>query len=926
MLDGLVSISRQGLLDLEAAETMVVTVNNRMAIHLKRVLIGAKRESARVFELARVLPWSGFADLLTERAAFAVGAVPAAKQLSHFAALLYWEAVLEGQQKQQSYPAQAVYEANQALQAGRHQQEQQAQPFKTLNLSKLARVMADAHTLEEDWAISVDDTEVTPEYSKYQSIKSHYLDRLRQRDAIDGPLRDQWLLAQLQQCDAANAALLPAKNIVLLGFRELSPTQSALLAACQALGATLYTLDEDSRIAEHLQVYTAHSRREELQAAVDWAKAQLATHPGGRFAIIDPLLQTEISTVRRYLHERIQESGITADLLYNVAIGRPLSDWSIVRSALACLSLFIKLAKNNRLPTQELGESLLLAQEALLSAWADDLNALDLKLRRDNKISYSKAEVQKLFNEISDEFIELTQQAFTLFVESKNLKFTQWLSRFKAFFELFKFPGMDKLSSAQYQVCHAFDEALSNAAALSPLLDTMSSIEALHLFERLCRQQIFQPQRAATVRLDVLGMLEAEGAKWDAVWILSMQDDVLPTVPKPNPLIPKVALQRVGAPRSDQQREFEWAEGMLKKLLATANQIYISWHAFDGEMPTKASPLLIQYVPEAQWQPLAGQFSVDIAAAQSFGAAVEYLQDDNGPPVTGLLSGGSRLIDLQAKNPLWAFAVYRLHMEAFKPYPRYELDRLQRGSFIHAALEQFWKEVRDQASLQAMDDLELKHKIAEVVDFSANGKLLFDSNALLDLEKEYAKNQLFHFLSLEKKREMAFSVHEVEKRVQIPLASIQIRLTVDRIDYLENDSFLYLDYKTGNLPSYKKHWYRDRPIDLQLPLYATHGDYPISEIGGVGFAGLKPGKMGFAGVGLANWSVNGSSTTVEEKTAADFQQLLAFWKGKVQVLANEISNGYAANRYEDIKDMDYCEVLPFLRLAQAFVEEESDDE
>ncbi|MDK7178982.1 hypothetical protein QP445_16315, partial [Micrococcus luteus] len=82
----------------------------------------------------------------------------------------------------------------------------------------------------------------------------------------------------------------------------------------------------------------------------------------------------------------------------------------------------------------------------------------------------------------------------------------------------------------------------------------------------------------------------------------------------------------------------------------------------------------------------------------------------------------------------------------------------------HAALELFWQGVRDQQSLQAMDETALKAKISEVVDVCAKEELLFDSNALLNLEKEYAKNQLFHFLSLEQKRELIFSVQELEKK------------------------------------------------------------------------------------------------------------------------------------------------------------------
>ena len=481
-------------------------------------------------------------------------------------------------------------------------------------------------------------------------------------------------------------------------------------------------------------------------------------------------------------------------------------------------------------------------------------------------------------------------------------------------------------------MCGAFEQALKTAAALSPALDHMTAYDAFQLLDRVCKQQVFQPQRAATARLDVLGILEAEGAKWDAVWILSLQDDVLPTVPKPNPLLPKSALLRVDAPRTDHHREFLWAEAMLKSLLETALTIRLSWHAFAGEMPTKASPLINQHLPEERWSSLDELIELAPSAAPAHliappQADLEFLKDDYGPPVPddALLSGGSRLIDLQATNPQWAFAVYRLHMRAFDPYPRYELDRMQRGSFIHAALESFWREVRDQATLKAFSDGELIDKIDEVVDTSARSELLFESDALLELEKGFVKSQLFHFLKLEQQRELAFTVTEVEKNAEIALSNIKIRVKIDRVDFLENDSYLYLDYKTGNLPSYKMNWYRERPIDLQLPLYAAYGEYPINDIGGVGFGGLKPKQMGFAGIGVANWSYPGKSK-VEVKDAADFERQLSDWKGVLMALADEIARGYAANSCFDKKDMQYCEVLPFLRLGQVFEEEENEND
>src|SRR5690625_6059576 len=88
----------------------------------------------------------------------------------------------------------------------------------------------------------------------------------------------------------------------------------------------------------------------------------------------------------------------------------------------------------------------------------------------------------------------------------------------------------------------------------------MSFGHALYVFRRLCQEVLFQPERDPDARLDVLGMLEAEGGHWDGVWVLGLTDQVFPAVPKPNPFIPFSALARHQTPRSTPDREFERSE------------------------------------------------------------------------------------------------------------------------------------------------------------------------------------------------------------------------------------------------------------------------------------------------------------------------------------------------------------------------------
>src|SRR5690606_34952359 len=93
-------------------------------------------------------------------------------------------------------------------------------------------------------------------------------------------------------------------------------------------------------------------------------------------------------------------------------------------------------------------------------------------------------------------------------------------------------------------------------------------------------------------RLDVLGLLEAEGERWDGVWILGMTDDVLPAPPSPNPLLPASALAQANAPRATAARELAYAHDLFDALLHCAPTVIVSHALLEGERELRPSPLI----------------------------------------------------------------------------------------------------------------------------------------------------------------------------------------------------------------------------------------------------------------------------------------------------------------------------------------------
>ena len=87
----------------------------------------------------------------------------------------------------------------------------------------------------------------------------------------------------------------------------------------------------------------------------------------------------------------------------------------------------------------------------------------------------------------------------------------------------------------------------------------------------------------------------------------------------------------------------------------------------------------------------------------------------------------------------------------------------------------------------------------------------------LELEEQRLARHVVEWLQFEAAR-VAFEVAETEAGRSVSVGGLAIDLRLDRIDRLNDDSLLVIDYKTGDVTH--KSWERPRPDDVQLPLYA----------------------------------------------------------------------------------------------------------
>ncbi|TJZ62601.1 PD-(D/E)XK nuclease family protein, partial [Chitiniphilus eburneus] len=483
-----------------------------------------------------------------------------------------------------------------------------------------------------------------------------------------------------------------------------------------------------------------------------------------------------------------------------------------------------------------------------------------------------------------------------------------WAQRFAAALTALGFPGDRGLDSAAYQVIDAFSALLARFAALAAPAGTLDAAAAVQLLARLAQDTPFQPERAQSARLDVLGLLEAEGGRWDGIWLLGLSDDVLPAPARPNPLLPLSALKQAGAPRATPERELDYARALFAALVQCAPTVIVSHAERDGERELRPSPLIAS-LPEADWRPMPATAAPAIALA--------LLDDPAGPPLSERdhVAGGTQILEAQAKNPLWAFVRYRLGAQQLPAHAE-QIAAPVRGRFLHCAMELAWRDLADQAGLlAARDGGDLEERIVQAVTQAAAQTLGELPSAIRTLEAERAVRVLADWLALEATR-APFAIAELEAPHNWRHGPLSLKLRLDRLDTLADGGQVIVDYKTGNALD-TSGWARERPINLQLPLYAAVLGQSVD---GLLLARLNAREVAAKGLAAADIGVPGVHTPDQLNdndplAGMGWSDILARWRGAIESLADEFAAGRAPNVTLVPADLDYCDVLPFLRVA-----------
>lgn len=889
-------IDYQQLRALPALSTVVLTVNNRLT---RSVIQSLAEQYGRTSEIPLVVPWSGWLSHLLAQLSFEDHIPAVSYVLDSFASHTLWSQVI--------------------------QESESTRPLLDINQAATAAMQADV--LMEEWEVNVADSMLTEEFQSFERWRDLYRERLHAMDALDpNQLIERVLLhlVSLQSNPAQAGFVLPA-HVVLAGFTEISPRMKRVLNALSSLGIALTVLKPTEINPGHIQRVLAPNSQSEWCAAVSWARQQLTQNPQGRFAIVAVSLDREAPFARRVL-DRVLSAGPVPHS-FNVAVARPLSEWRVARAMLAWLRTFVLMKEQMSAEPIDLGAALLAGHCAGDEREMGARARVDARWRDRQTTQVSLAGWSRAIEHLTalSPAWQRAWQEWQGYPRKTNAQ--QWSQKFRSTLALLGFPGEAQQSSVSYQVTEALDALLDRFAALTPVLEQVSASEALSLLNRLARSTPFQPQRDASARLDVLGLLEAEGGRWDGVWMLGLTDDELPAAAKPNPFIPLAALRQAGAPRATPERERDWAQQIYHQLCLTAPEIIVSSSVQEGERGLRPSPLIAD-VPEM----IDGWNAEKVVHQRN---VLAELIDDKGPVLlsTQITAGGVNVLETQSCNPLWGFVRYRLGVQGLKPYATLPSKTL-RGIYLHAVMQRIWEQLGTQNDLIVMSQRgELPQWVTQLALTVASEKLHDYPEMWQQLESERAVPLLLQWLGLEARR-LAFVVTEIEQKRLLEIGSgasrLKLELRLDRLDTLVGDERqIVIDYKSGaKLPDVLKDWRQRRLVSLQLPSYAAlmMGDPVASDLqehgacasdGLAGFILVQLHSSRVAAIGLIDEDIGlpGPVGLVDAKfTDTSWDETMQRLQKGMVALADEFLQGVATNQSYNKNDLKYCDVMPILRV------------
>lgn len=689
------------------------------------------------------------------------------------------------------------------------------------------------------------------------------------------------LLAALQTESASRPPLL------LAGFDRILPVQRA---AFDAWGE--WHEAQAGPTAAHMRFHAAADEPAELAACALWCRRQLEAHPEARLLVVTQEMATRRGQIERAFL-RFAGGADAATPHFEFSLGVPLSQTTAARSALLVLRWL-----EREIEEHEVDWLISSGQTAADEQESQTLAAFQRALRRRQRerTRWRLADflTQRPGMELPAAWALRMKQARQRLDEivRRQQSPLAWAEFVPQLLEAAGWPGKRPLASAEYQALQRWQRVVEECASLGfdgRRIDWRDFYAAL---ERAAEETLFAPESHDAPIL-ITGPTESAGLTADAIWFLGAHEDAWPAGGATQPLLPLAVQREAAMPHATAQLDWELATAVTQRLAASAAEIHFSYARQNADVEARPSRLIVQLAGAPT--PVPAELA---APALPVPLAVPFADAGTVPFPAGAAPGGASVLTAQSQCPFKAFAATRLDARPWEP-AQAGLTAAQRGQLLHAVLHAIWggppdglrshKELLQLTSRRAFVEQHV-HRIVQ--NQMPAGVREWMPRRYLELEEMRLIDLLTEWLDFEAAR-LPFTVAATEADAGATIAGLSLQLRLDRIDELNDQTLLVIDYKTGDVSP--KAWEMPRPDDVQLPLYASYGLPPGSELGGLVFARVRAGERSFAGrvadaksTLLADLSA--SSNLARKRLSAEE---LMDWRAYIETMARNFVTGRA---------------------------------
>jgi ATP-dependent helicase/nuclease subunit B len=730
------------------------------------------------------------------------------------------------------------------------------------------------------------------------------------RDADDPSMFAAWAeryAADLRRIGARDLAQLPDvlvtfapkvasmnRTIVLVGFIELTPQQQRLFTALGNESVALHRVEAPAVANAGVRRTVAVSPRAELVAALTWARESVIDAPGKRVGIVVEDLATRREEVVALAEDILCPSAIlpgqaSAARPFEISLGRSLATVPLIAAALDLIGLaesrlsagaVSALLRSAYLPGADPGWT---ARAAIERDWLED-----------GRSEVTLADAIAALDGRAPALAPQWRDAAAVLAHDRGATPRGWADRWREWLAAAGWPGPRTLDSAEYQSREAWEGLLLEFSSLTAVTKRMSRSTALGKLRAMAAERVFQPE-GGDAPVQIMGILEASGMSFDALWVAGLAADRWPPPPQANPMLP-IAWQRDrGIPNASPAGDLAFFRTLTVGFAGAATEVIFSSASTIDDRPSSPSSLIMSH--EARMLPTpTSTWSQRIALSRD----LESINDDRAPRISpgSVAPGGSRIIDAQSDCPFQAVARHRLDARAW-PEPLASLSPQERGQLVHLSMAAFWSAIRDHATLSSLDGA-TRQRAVEIAVKSGLGQfppVRWRSlpAVVRNAEAKRLERLVLAWLEIERARP-PFAVEGVERNTSVELASLKFRVRSDRVDALGDGGTAIIDFKTGRADKPGR-WFDARPQATQLGMYVlaqrdAHADISVRA---AVYAELRPDAV--VAVGVAADSAAWPGVTDVRKTMhGDWPAMEAWWRAELGSLASEIVMGEAAVR------------------------------